>query len=84
MLQYKVTKSTLENEGQKNDGFSADKNKKGDNRLSPFCVDKTLIEEGNPCFPYHAAKLQEILIGKYILMFLIGLFKYLKLFIIDI
>jgi hypothetical protein len=47
---------------KKNDGFSADKNKKGDNRLSPFCVDKTLIEEGNPCFPYHAAKLQKIFI----------------------
>lgn len=40
------------------------KNKKGDNRLSPFCVDKTLIEEGNPCFPYHSAKLQKIFISE--------------------
>lgn len=49
---------------KKNDGFSADKNKKGDNRLSTFCVDKTLIEEGNPCFPDHAAKLQKIFISE--------------------
>ena len=49
-----------------------------------FFYDFISLSNRNPCFPYHAAKLQKILIGKYILMFLIGLFKYLKLFIIDI
>lgn len=32
--------------------------------LLSVCVDKTLIEEGNPCFPYHAARLQKIFISE--------------------
>nr|DAO03470.1 MAG TPA: hypothetical protein [Caudoviricetes sp.] len=37
---------------KKNDGFSADKNKKGDNRLSPFCVlIKLSSKKGIPVFP---------------------------------